>query len=200
MTERLVSVKQLGPNGMGYAYKMTGERPSVGLCARHRADGVPRLVFDLTVNYQRYSPLYDLPHSHGLAVEFALDRQLPLPPHISVLIGRRTWADLSQRAQPPGSDSWRDWGVDSDITSFWRGATVSLLPWSVELRWPILRVGSGLIAPRTGIIAYELALWSGTEYACLLNENWMRAGGAGELIVDDADETTCFFPALQRFV
>ena len=195
MSNALVPEKQVGPSGMGYAYLPTENGPKVGICVQHRADGTPRLVFDLTINYQ--GPQYGLPHARRLAVEFALDRGRPLPPDVGVLIGKCTWRGLEKRFQPPGSDPWldpwRDWRIKSCPTTVWqRRETVSLLPWSVELRWPVLRAESGLMSPRTGIVSHELAVLNGNETVCMLDPSWLEEKKFGKLMIDS--ETTCFFP------
>ena len=185
-------LKSLGPREIGYAYLQTQGHPRVGLCVRHRPDGSPRLVFDLTVNYGKRCQI-GLPHGRRVGVEFALRCPEPLPPDIAVLIGHRSWVDLAGRFQPPGSDRWRDWPVDCDTTSVWRGEVLSLVGWAVELRWPVSQSRAGVLPPPcAGVWSPELALWHGREPVCALNPDWLGLEKYGLLIIDD--ETTCFFP------
>jgi len=196
MSDPLNYDTQVGPNGLGYAYRSDAPGRNVGLCARHRADGTPRLVFDLQINYRR-SRRPTAAYVRRLAVEFALvrhDPQVPrsvprLPKGVGVLIGQRDWEALGRGAAPPSSEPWQDWRNAKHAMTSWNKALVYLVSWSVELSWPTLRIES-VHATKTGISAPEIALWMGDESACLLDENVVKSYGTLEF----DDMATYFFP------
>ena len=192
MSTKSPIVKSMGPDDCGYAYRRTTRGIEVGLVTRHRADGMPRLLLDLSVICRR-SSMSRLGFLRRLRVDFCICRDAPLPDNVFVLIGRDSWRDFESKYQPPGSDDWRELPRSGDWSFSWKNAVGSGYEWWVNLGWPAASVVPGTKVPIPIIGALGLAVFNGR--GCFINDRWIAQKKQGQIEIDDVDHTTTFFPA-----
>lgn len=185
----------LDPDDCGHVYRSAGQHLEVGLATRHRADGTPRLLFDVTVVFAR-SPQPELGYLRQLRIDFEICRDGQLPPHIGVLIGRDVWQAFQRRPATPGSEPWRSLPAVGDSSFSWNNQIVEVYDWAVILSWPVARVSPGLKIPFRNVAAECLATPAGSD--CLINAQWPVYSRKGELLIDDGQRVSMFFPTRQR--
>lgn len=189
-----VPERRIGPGNVGYAFLRINNDRRGGLWVRHRPDGTKRLMFDLTVFFQREAQ-HDFPHVQFLRSEVTLE---DLPEGIDVLIGQRYWNNLREITMLQKGEPWRA-VPSSDNTSAWKGRLVSLLDWRIGLRWPVLPDWPGL-PPHLEIPPCQMAIWHGDESVCVVDPGWLSSHRRSCLIPAKLccdDEYTYFFPGIQ---
>jgi hypothetical protein len=185
----MVIVAQFEQDGCGHAYRRRNGRTDVGFAARHRRDGSPRLVFDTTVVLSHIRQL-DFDHVIRRRVDYLVFREERVK---SVFIlGRDEWSDFRSPFQSGSDDSLRELPELGASTFDWERGIARVFDWWVILQTTTATGQHGkLNAMVTGALGLAVVPGGG----CYFNTHGVETCGLGEVVIDDKNGHTCFFPA-----
>lgn len=186
-------VAQFEQDGCGHAYRSLDGRLEVGLAARHRRDGSPRLVFDTTVIFSKLCSLEE-PKVKRARLELLVRRdEMPLAG--PVILGKDVWSEFRSQSEgvvkkplelPEFGASTFDWDKRSAQVYDWWVRLGTPSAWARDVRRavplyvPVVTVARGLaVVPGGG---------------CYFNTHGVETHDLGEVVIDNENGYTCFFP------
>lgn len=182
---------RIGPGNVGYADLPPFGSARCGICVRLRPDGTPRLVFDLSIYFDERNREAD--HVRLRETEFTME---VLPGDIKFVLGQDNWNALRQLNPSPGTSRWRPLPDNSQLSSHWKSADISVLDWNVGFDWPVSAQWPGW-PPRLLDRPIKLAIWHGCGSMCVVNPNWLKSPHDHRMLKPELfhdDQYTYFFP------
>jgi hypothetical protein len=114
-----------------------------------------------------------------------------------IILGRDVWSEFRSPSENAVDDPWRELPEFGASAFDWERGTAQVYDWWVRLGMPTAcgRHVHGKAPAQTG--ALGLAVVPGD--CCFLNAHGVNTLGYGEVLIDDEQGYTIFFPALRPF-